>query len=82
MTTYHHTAVSKDWHIVRSQDGVFFGFNAEAAMAKAREHRRRQELESARRGGAFLPLTARQKRVARFEWLRECCIARALRRAC
>jgi len=53
--------VKPDWHIIKSDFGVFFGYTAQQVADKAVAKRRELELAEARRG-RFLPLLEAQRR--------------------
>ena len=56
-----HRQVSPDWHILKTDFGVFFGYSAQQVAEKAVAKRRELELAEARRG-RFLPLLEAQRR--------------------
>jgi hypothetical protein len=53
--------VKPDWHMIKSDFGVFFGYSAQQVAEKAVAKRRELELAEARRG-RFLPLLEAQRR--------------------
>ena len=74
-----HTEVSKNWHMVRTDTGVFFGYTAEQAAEKAHAAGRARTLAQAEKSGP-LPLTDRQRSSARRTLLREIAAERCIRR--
>lgn len=53
--------VKPDWHMIRADFGVFFGYSAQQVAEKAVARRRELELAEARRG-RMLPLLEAQRR--------------------
>jgi hypothetical protein len=73
-----HTKVSKNWHQIRTEHGLFFGQSLEEATGKAKHYAREKTLADAERG--HLPLLPQQQKLARCLLLREVCAGRLLRR--